>query len=123
MLKKSISKNQRHLDGKQAEVIAEAYLVKQGYLPLERNFHSKVGEVDLIMKKNNTYVFIEVRYRANDSRGKAVESVTTHKYMRCLKTAQFWLMKHQLSDSQFQIDIVAIDGSLYEENITWLPAV
>lgn len=123
MLKRNTSKNQKRADGQQAEALAEAYLIKQGYRPVTRNFHSRVGEVDLIMQKNTTYVFVEVRYRANASRGKAAESITQHKYMRCLKTAQFWLMKHHLSDSQFQIDVIAIDGGLYEENITWLPAV
>ncbi len=123
MLKRNTLKNRKHADGQQAEALAEAYLIKQGYQPLERNFHSRVGEVDLIMRQHNTYVFVEVRYRANASRGKAVESITQHKYQRCLKTAQYWLMKHHLSGSQFQIDVIAIDGSLDEQHITWMPAV
>lgn len=115
--------NQKRTDGQKAEALAEAFLIKQGYRPLERNFHSRAGEVDLIMHKPGAYVFVEVRYRANASRGRAAESITQHKYTRCLKTAQYWLIKHHLSGSQFQIDVVAIDGALLEENISWLPAV
>lgn len=115
--------NQKRTDGQRAEALAESFLIKHGYRPIERNFHSRAGEVDLIMQKPGAYVFVEVRYRANASRGKAAESITQHKYMRCLKTAQYWLMTHHLSGSQFQIDVVAIDGALQEENISWLPAV
>lgn len=110
-------------NGAMAERIAEHYLCKHGYIFIDRNFHSKVGEIDLIMRNGHTYVFVEVRYRANGSRGNASESITHYKYQRCLKTAQYWLLKNNLANSQYQIDVIAIDGRLREENITWLIAV
>lgn len=120
---RKIISNIQKTNGDAAERIAAQFLSKQGYTLLERNFQCRAGEIDLIMRHGRTYVFVEVRYRTNRSRGSASESVTQYKYQRCLKTAQYWLMKHNLSSSQYQIDVVAIDGRLKEDNITWLAAV
>lgn len=123
MQKRNISKPRKISDGIKAERIAERFLCRHGYRLIERNFHSRVGEVDLIMRWQDVYVFVEVRYRATTSRGNASESITPSKYQRCLKTAQYWLMKNKLLNSQYQIDVIAIDGSLMIHNITWLQAV
>ncbi|SBS27302.1 hypothetical protein MAQ5080_00777 [Marinomonas aquimarina] len=123
MLRKVISPRKKLNDGAAAEQLAERYLVEQGYQCIARNFHSRVGEVDLIMRHGNTIVFVEVRYRANTSRGTASESVTKHKYLRCLKTAEYWLTKNNLQNSQYQIDVIAIDGQLSVDNLHWLQAV
>lgn len=122
-MRKKITSNLKNTNGAIAERIAENFLVSKGYELLERNFSSRAGEIDLIMRHRHMYVFVEVRYRANATRGSASESITQYKYQRCLKTAQYWLMKHQLEHSQYQIDVVAIDGRLTEDNITWLPAI
>lgn len=123
MLRKVISPRRNLTDGALAEQLAERYLIEQGYQFIARNFHSRVGEVDLIMRSDNTIVFIEVRYRADASRGSAAESITKQKYLRCLKTAEYWLIKNNLQSSQYQIDVIAIDGKLDANNIHWLQAV
>ncbi|SBT18638.1 hypothetical protein MGA5115_02785 [Marinomonas gallaica] len=123
MLKKVISPRKKSSDGEKAERLAEQFLVSQGYVAIARNFHSRVGEVDLIMQHRSTYVFVEVRYRANATRGSASESITAAKYRRILKTAEYWLMKNNLQHSQYQIDVIAIDGLLDLHHIDWLQAV
>ena len=123
MLRKVISPRRKRNDGAKAEQLAEHYLVQQGYQFIARNFHSRQGEVDLIMRNGPTIVFVEVRYRAAASRGSAAESITKQKYLRCLKTAEYWLIKNNLQSSQYQIDVIAIDGPLDINNIHWLKAV
>lgn len=123
MLRKVISPKRKQNDGAKAEQIAERYLTQQGYQFIARNFHSRMGEVDLIMRNGQTIVFVEVRYRADASRGSAAESITKQKYLRCLETAEYWLIKNNLQNSQYQIDVIAIDGSLDIQNIHWLQAV
>lgn len=124
MLKRVISRNRKtSSNGEKAERLAEHFLTLQGYQPIARNFHSRVGEVDLIMRHQSTYVFVEVRYRADSSRGSASESITQNKYRRVLKTAEYWLIKNNLQHSQYQIDVIAIDGSLDLQHINWLQAV
>ena len=84
MLRKIISAKKKSSDGEKAERLAEQFLIEQGYQAIARNFHSRVGEIDIIMQNRSTYVFVEVRYRANATRGSASESITPHKYRRIL---------------------------------------
>ena len=49
--------------GADKEQLAARYLVDNGYTVLERNFRNKTGEIDIIAKKDNYIVFVEVKYR------------------------------------------------------------
>lgn len=53
--------NQRQELGKEGEDFAADYLQKQGYEIIDRNFECKQGEIDIIAKEKNEYVFIEVK--------------------------------------------------------------
>ena len=57
--------NQRQELGKEGEDFAADYLQKQGYEIIDRNFECKQGEIDIIAKDKNEYVFIEVKTRQN----------------------------------------------------------
>ena len=46
--------------GADKEQLAARYLVDNGYTVLERNFRNKTGEIDIIAKKDNYIVFVEV---------------------------------------------------------------
>ncbi|AOE50481.1 YraN family protein [Kangiella sediminilitoris] len=95
--------------GKQAEHYAEQLLKKSKLKLLERNFHSKHGEIDLIMQSENTLVFIEVRYRANTRHGSGAETVDYRKQQKIIKTAQFFLQqmkKYQHLNCRF--DVVSV---------------
>ena len=61
------------------ENIALKYLEKNNLTLVEKNFHSRFGEIDLIMKDEDTLTFVEVRYRKNVSHGSASESVNLSK--------------------------------------------
>ena len=125
MLRKAISLTKKQIDGSKAERLAEQFLLQQGLELIERNAFCRVGELDLIMRSPSTQsiIFVEVRYRANLKRGSASETITRQKFLRCLKAAEFWLMKHNMQQSQYQIDVIAIDGTLSFSNIRWLQAV
>lgn len=65
--------------GADKEQLAARYLVDNGYTVLERNFRNKTGEIDIIAKKDNYIVFVEVKYRSNNKYGYAVEAVNYRK--------------------------------------------
>ncbi|MGY3686061.1 YraN family protein [Vibrio coralliilyticus] len=96
--------------GEHYEALAEQYLIRQGLSPIERNFHSKSGELDLIMQEGSTIVFVEVRYRSNQHYGHAAETVTQSKMHKLIKTANVWLMKQGKSahTTDFRFDLVAM---------------
>lgn len=58
-MKKFTSKKQKL--GELGEKIAEMFLVKQGFLIIDRNYSTRFGEIDIIALKNNRYHFIEVK--------------------------------------------------------------
>lgn len=55
--------------GKKAENKAAHYLIEQGYEILERNYRFKKTEIDIIVRKDNLLVFVEVKARSSNSYG------------------------------------------------------
>ena len=94
------------------------FLIKQGLSVIERNFYSKVGEVDIIAKDKETIVFVEVKYRKNDDFGRPEESVNKKKIKKIKDTAFIYLQINNLYKSDIRFDVVSILG----EEITWLRA-
>ena len=74
---------------------------------LEKNFHCRHGEIDLIMKENKTIVFIEVRYRKNNSFGGAIESITPGKQKKVKTSAETYIQNNAIS-GDVRIDFVAM---------------
>jgi putative endonuclease len=93
--------------GNHAEDACCAWLKKQGLKLLTRNYHSRRGELDLVMQDGKTVVFIEVRYRKNDLYGGALESVTPAKQQKLRATAEQYLQQEtRLLNGRF--DVVAM---------------
>jgi putative endonuclease len=80
---------------------------------IEANFRCKLGEIDLILREGETLVFVEVRQRADRSRGGAAASITPAKIRRILRAAQFYLQRFKRLPP-CRIDVVAIDGGRLE---------
>lgn len=97
--------------GNKAEDKAVKYLKKQGYKILERNYNLPCGEVDIIAKKENTLVFVEVKYRTNNEDfGGAVAAVTKAKQERVIKAALSYIKNKKPSYEALMFDIIAISG-------------
>ena len=69
------------------------YLKKQGYKILERNFHSRFGEIDIIASKKNVISFVEVKTRGENAIYSPREAVDFYKQQKCVKTAQMYLVQ------------------------------
>ena len=63
--------------GDHAEQQALQHLQSFGLELIEQNFHSRGGEIDLIMSDQECLIFVEVRYRKTDKYGSAAESVNS----------------------------------------------
>ncbi|MDA0799282.1 MAG: YraN family protein [Chloroflexi bacterium] len=94
--------------GTQGESIAAAHLEAQGMRIIDRNFHTRYGEVDLIAEEGDAIVFVEVKTRRSAAYGTPEESVTPRKRERLLLTAQTYLQQHELDQRTWRIDVVAI---------------
>ena len=74
--------------GRQAEALAERLLVGAGLAIIARNFRCRHGEIDLIAREGDTFVFCEVRLRASEAFGGAAESITARKQARIAAAAR-----------------------------------
>jgi putative endonuclease len=105
--------SQKQEQGRQGEESALAYLQRHGLVLIEANFRCKLGEIDLVMREGDTLVFVEVRQRADRSRGGAAASITPAKIRRILRAAQVYLQRFRHMPP-CRIDVVAIDGGRLE---------
>lgn len=99
--------------GQWAEEKASEYLQQKGLLLVEKNYRSRLGEIDLIMKDSGVCVFVEVRLRNHKGYATVLESVTRAKQQKIIKTASYYLQTHRLSDKmvcRFDVIAVALEG-------------
>lgn len=107
-----------YLLGLKGEDKAQNFLIKQGFTIMERNFHSKFGEIDIIACKDKILHFIEVK--STDKDYEASYRLDNKKYQKILKTINFYLLKKGLN-SDFQVDLLCIykNKTDFRENITF----
>jgi TIGR00252 family protein len=107
--------------GKFGENIAALYLRLHFYKILERNYRVKTGEIDIIAKKDNYIVFVEVKYRKNISKGYPREAVTAFKQNQIKRTAMNYMMSHNIEDNDIRFDVIEIIGKKVEhiKNAFW----
>ncbi|KAB8311873.1 YraN family protein [Erwinia endophytica] len=105
--------------GAGAEQQARRLLEQAGLTFVAANVRFRAGEIDLIMRDGQTWVFVEVRYRRNALFGGAAASVTRTKQRKLLKTAAMWLShrRESLETADCRCDVVAITGA----RVDWLP--
>ena len=72
---------------------ATKYLEKQGYQIIQRNFSCKQGEIDIIAKDKNEYVFIEVKTRQNTHYGMPCEAVHSRKQKKHIWNATKYYLR------------------------------
>lgn len=93
--------------GKRGEEIAAEFLKKQGVDIIEKNYHTKFGEIDLIGFDKSTIIFIEVKLRNNDNFGTPVEAITQTKLKRIYKSALWYISMHK-NNYDYRFDVIAI---------------
>ena len=101
--------NIEHLElGKAGEQKAQAYLEKLGYTLVECNYRVPFGEVDLIMRDQETLVFVEVRTKTDLDHGHPLETITPAKKQKLVKAAMAYLKKHGQYDVLCRFDVMAM---------------
>jgi putative endonuclease len=104
-------------DGGPAERLAAAFLEREGFTILERNYRCRFGEIDLIASSGATLVFVEVRARKSEAYGGAAGSITATKRRRIVATARHYLAR-QRANRACRFDVVLVRGARQE--IEWL---
>ena len=99
----------RRQTGDRGESRAAVFLEHRGFLIVERNWHCRYGEIDLVTCLGETLVFVEVRVRTAGTVAAAV-SIGSRKQARLVAAAQAYLASHDMLEHDWRIDVVTIAG-------------
>ena len=86
---------------------AANYLRLHGYRIIDANGRYRQGEIDIIAKRRDYIVFVEVKLRKNNTYGEAREFVTPAKQQRVIMAAQLWLQTHE-TELQPRFDVIEV---------------
>ncbi|MBD5165013.1 YraN family protein [Helicobacter sp.] len=81
--------------GKEAENFACKFLIEQGFAILERNFHTRFGELDIVAKKNGILHFVEVKSGVGFE---PIYNLTPAKLEKLTKTLNVYLNQQRIQD-------------------------
>lgn len=106
-----------HTLGKEAEALAEQFLIQNGYTIRCRNWRRQTGELDIVAEEADVIVFVEVKARRSNQYGEPVESVDARKQRQIAKTALLYLAEHNLSNCNCRFDVVTVE---YRSRVPYL---
>lgn len=96
--------------GKKGEGLAASYLIKQGYKIIEKNYRTKLGEIDIIADDNGCTSFIEVRSKNTPEFGLPEDTIHKRKQAQITKAALAYIKKFHLENVSCRFDVVCIDN-------------
>ena len=100
------------------EAVAEWYRAR-GYELVARNWRCRDGELDLVVRRDSTLAFCEVKTRSSTRFGAPVEAVTGTKQRRLRVLAARWLAEHDARRRTLRFDVASVtrapDGELVVE--------
>ena len=100
---------------------AKQHLVRQGLKCMEQNYHSRFGEIDLIMLDTDLVCFIEVKFRKSLDYGGAASSIPYHKQQKIIKTAQIFMQSNRkLNNRGMRFDALILQQSGADITIEWI---
>lgn len=95
--------------GKIGEDYVKQLLQEKGYFVLDTNYHSRFGEIDIIVKDFKYIVFVEVKTRDVNRMGEPLEAVTITKQKKIIQTALLYLQEHiELQNLQPRFDVAGL---------------
>lgn len=107
--------------GGRAERVACDHLERAGLRTVCRNYRTPFGELDLVMRDDDTLVVVEVRHRSRSDFGRAAETVDHRKRARLTRATAHFLQRHPGDrDAPLRFDVVALEGPLEDPGVIWL---
>ena len=95
--------------GRRGEAAAARFYEKQGAALITHNYHTRMGEIDLILREpDGTLVFCEVKTRAKDSLDTPAAAVNAAKQRRIIASAAWYLQSTHQSDEPVRFDVAEV---------------
>lgn len=100
--------------GVAGEDLAASWYEAAGYRVLDRNWRCSDGEIDLVVRRGETVVVVEVKARTSAAFGSAASAVTAAKQRRLRRLAVRWLAEHRPRCGAVRFDVVAVTAGHLE---------
>ena len=99
--------------GSLGERVAERWLQRKGWRVVHRRFRSGHRDIDLIVQREDTVSFVEVKARRGMGFGGPVEAVGWQKQRELIRSAQVWIDRHGRPRKAYRFDVIGVlfDGS------------
>ena len=112
--------SQQDTTGSQAEKLASIYLQEQGLKLVTSNYRCRFGEIDLIMRDDKTFIFVEVRLRSSALFGGAAYSINARKQKKLIITAEYYLQQNTAAAKMAcRFDAILMDKTS-AQNMQWI---
>ncbi len=97
--------------GARGETLAVRWYEANGFTVLDRNWRCRSGELDVVVRRGDTIVFVEVKTRSSDAYGSPASAVTPAKQRRIRALAVAWLRAHDEHGAHLRFDVAAVVGN------------
>jgi putative endonuclease len=94
--------------GNYGERVAAAFVRRNGYRVLTRNYKTERGELDLVCRDGSVLVFVEVRARSGELFGRPAETIDERKEDALVAAAQSYLQLLKRDDITYRFDAVEV---------------
>ncbi len=106
--------------GAGGEEIAAEFLLSKNFSVIERNYRfSKFGEIDIIARRDDLIIFVEVKNRSSERYGGALYSISNKKKSSLKTTARAFIAarpEYNRKEITFRFDLISITG----DSIDWI---
>ncbi len=100
--------------GQAAETAVAQHLAKNGYKILDRNWKTKVCEIDIVASKDSIVYFVEVKYRASQDQGSGFEYIGPKKIQQIIFAARVWCQNKDF-DGDYRLIGAEVSGLNFEK--------
>lgn len=96
--------------GKNAEEAVANLLTERGYVIIDRNWRTKICEIDIVAKKDRVIYFIEVKYRSQNYQGEGFDYITPSKLKQMKFSAGIWCVQNSW-EGDYRLMAASVGGS------------
>ncbi|MFA4941183.1 MAG: YraN family protein [Patescibacteria group bacterium] len=107
--------NYRQIVGKFGENIAKNYLLRRNYQIISVNEKIGFKEVDIIAKKGDFLIFVEVKTRLSSVFGGAEDAFNFSKFHRLKEAIDDYIYKNDLDGNFIRLDFISVDIDKYKK--------
>src|SRR5437868_329661 len=94
--------------GELGERIAERWLRRRGWKIVQRRFRNGHRDIDLVVERDGTVAFVEVKARRGAEFGGPVQAVNYRKRKQLERSALVWIDRHGREAESYRFDVVGV---------------